>query len=366
VDIIDSYSADSNQKIMVALAGGATLDVFCSQHVGEVASFIDQGQLENLHPFISRFNTDTSGIADLFPSIEKDGKLFTLPYRKSVYVMYYCKNLFDQVNLPYPDPLKPITWDEYTQLAQKLTTGSGDSKTWGILNYAPTNAWWRTSANAVGANNPAVPAQLAEYKKSAKATYDWSYTYKVQEPYQARTGVDGGDTTANFLTKKYGMMVNGDWQVLFFQNDNRTADAKLRFDLAPVPYYAGQEPYSTGVATAACINVKSKVKDEGYKFISALAGEEGAKFLAGYNMLPAWSSPAVKDIFVKTLNATAGIEHGDVFFTQKVRSQVPPDVRYAPAQRIVTQEMSLYLLQEQDLDKTFDVIAKRIKDEVEQ
>ena len=78
-------------------------------------------------------------------------------------------------------------------------------------------------------------------------------------------------------------------------------------------------------------------------------------------MIPAWSSPEIITIFREQLPMPRNI---DVFFTQRVQNQAPFNAQFNQALTIMNQEMSLFLLLEQDLDRTFDTIARRIRDEI--
>jgi multiple sugar transport system substrate-binding protein len=362
VTVNPTFSADIFQKYVVAMSGGATMDVFCYSTVAGMATYVSAGQTEDLSPYITKYNIDTGGIASLLDAFKKEsGTINFLPYRKSVWVLFYNKKIFDEAGIPYPDPVKPITWEEYTELGKRLTKGSGENKIWGILNFAPNSNWFRIPANTAGANNPMKPADLEQFKKAAKLSWDFSYTYNIQPPYSERTGTAGGDYIGAFLQGKYAMFINGDWVLNLISNAVRDNKGSISYDMAPLPYWAGSEPTSTGVPCVAAINVNSKVKDEAFKFASFLAGEDGAKVLAGESILPAWSSPSVQDIFLKSATS---VENGEAFFNQKVNSQSPLDAKYDSAMRITVEEVSLYLLEEQDLNKTFDTIARRIKEEV--
>jgi multiple sugar transport system substrate-binding protein len=351
---IDDYL----QKLTVSLSGGATVDIICQSNPAPMAEFIALGQILEMSDLMKKHSFDGSGVSGFLDSFRAElGGIYGLPYRKSVWVLFYNKRIFDAAGIPYP---KNYTWEQYTDTARRLTSGSGENKIYGILNFQPTSGWWRIAANVTGANNPIIPEHLVEFKKAARLTWDWSYTDKVQPPYSERTGTAGGDYWGAFLQGKYGMVITGDWLVNML-NNGIAQGADLQYDIAEVPYWAGQEPYSAGVPTLAGITKSSKHPDEAFKFISFLAGNEGARFFAGEGMIPARGSQEIIDIFKRDLPSP---KNTDVFFTQKVYNQAPFDANYNKAMVIVNQEMSLYFLNEQDLDTTYDTIARRIKDEI--
>jgi multiple sugar transport system substrate-binding protein len=347
------------QKLTVALSGGSTIDVFCLTNPGEAGEFINLGQAKPLDDLIAKIGFDESGVAGFLDSFRAElGKVYGLPYRKSIWTLFYNKKLFDEAGIPYP---VNYTWEKYTEVGRHLTKGSGQDRVYGILNYQPTSGWWRIAANVTGANNPIETDDLAEFKKAAKLVWDWSYTYQCQPPYSERTGTAGGDYAGSFSQGKFGMTVCGDWLINMLNNNNASG-ANLDYDIANCPYWEGDEPYSAGVPTLSIITNTSKHPEEAFKFIAYLSGLEGAKFLAGEGLVPAWSSPEIRAIFGKQVSSPKNL---DALFMQKTYSQAPFDPDYNPAMRIVNQEMSLYFLNEQDLDKTYDTIAMRIKEEIE-
>ena len=61
--------------------------------------------------------------------IRIDDKLYGLPFRNDYYLLYYNKTLFDQAGVEYPK--NDMTWDEYRELAKKMTSGEGNDKIYG-------------------------------------------------------------------------------------------------------------------------------------------------------------------------------------------------------------------------------------------
>ena len=65
-------------------------------------------------------------------TLKMNEKYYVLPYRSSSYAIFYNKDIFDKAGEPYPID---ITWEEYAQIAKRLTSGSGENKIWG--GYIP-------------------------------------------------------------------------------------------------------------------------------------------------------------------------------------------------------------------------------------
>ena len=48
-------------------------------------------------------------------------------------MLYFNKDLFDKAGVPYPSA--DMTWDEYEELAKKMTSGEGSAKVYGTHNH---------------------------------------------------------------------------------------------------------------------------------------------------------------------------------------------------------------------------------------
>lgn len=75
--------------------------------------------------------------ADFFPIFMEantfNGRLWTMPFNKSIYVLYYNKGLFQKNSLSYPR-----TWDELREVAKKLTVRESEKPTRYGLVYTPS------------------------------------------------------------------------------------------------------------------------------------------------------------------------------------------------------------------------------------
>ena len=105
-----------------------------------------------LDDLIAANNTDITGAQATIDATKIDGKIYSLPYKTSSWFVVYNKDVFDAAGEPYPDG--DWTWEEYAEVAARLTSGEGADKVYGSLNFQPTSMWWRVPANTKGAINP--------------------------------------------------------------------------------------------------------------------------------------------------------------------------------------------------------------------
>ena len=88
---------------------------------------------------------------------------------------------------------------------------------------------------------------------------------------------------------------------------------------------------------------------------------EGAELLVQNDYFPAWSSDEIIEAYTSNKESP---EHIEFIVNQKIGSQVPCDENYNTAQNIVKEEVSLYLLGEQELDATKQMILDRFANEI--
>ena len=350
-------SNDYETKLVTAFSGGADIDCFAVASPPTLAAYQAKGQVYALDEMIEANNTDLSGFQQTIDDTKIDGKIYSLPYKTSAWVVYYNKDIFDAAGVPYPEG--DWTWDEYYETAAKLTSGEGADKIYGSLNYQPTSMWWRVPANGKGSINPLVEEQLDDWLAAAefnKKLSDDGY----QPPYADRAGEAGADYTGAFLQGKYGMMYNGDW-VIEMLNSAIADGETLNYDIAPLPHYEGEEPMTTGAPGLLMISENSDNKEESFDFISYCTGVEGAELLVQNDYFPAWSSDEIIEAYTSNKESP---EHIEFIVNQKIGSQVPCDENYNTAQNIVKEEVSLYLLGEQELDATKQMILDRFANEI--
>ena len=116
VQIQQIESGTLSQKITLAIASGAPLDVFTSP-VALAPKLGREGRLMNLNGMIDSLG----GKDEWYPTtlIELDGKVVAVPYGTGGQVLWYRKDLFDAAGLSAPE-----RWPEWLNASAKLTDKS--------------------------------------------------------------------------------------------------------------------------------------------------------------------------------------------------------------------------------------------------
>ena len=351
-------SSDYTVKLQTVLGGGGDVDMFGISSPPGLAEYVNKGAVRPLDDLIAAAGTDLSGVQSILDSIAIDGKTYGLPYKTSSWFVVYNKDIFDAAGVPYPTGA--WTWEEYAEIAAKLTSGEGADKIYGSLNFQPTSMWWRVPGNSMGATNPLNDDELHAWMRAAEFCKSLSDAGS-QPLYEDMAGDAGADYAGNFLQGKYGMFYNGDWVIEMLNTAIRNGDGNVNYDIAPLPHWEGEQAVTPGAATVLMVTESSKNAEAAYDFIAFCTGAEASKTLLAMDYFPAWQDDNTVATYCEGKTAP---EHIEFVVNQDIISQVPCDALYNPATNVIKEEVSLYLLGEQDIETTEENCKARIQDEV--
>lgn len=114
------YDQLTSKQILDVQSGTGEFDVFDYFYFG-LGDLVDAGALTDLTEWIDA-NGNEIGVGGYLPSIYDpytllDGKRYGLPYDGDIHILFYNQELFDRYRV---EP--PTTWDEYDEVAAKITT----------------------------------------------------------------------------------------------------------------------------------------------------------------------------------------------------------------------------------------------------
>lgn len=342
------------QQMRVLKSRGKQVDCIFNPNTAAAVVMKNKGLLKNLDAWLEGTDTEQQ-YGQWYQGGGDDIGSYMMPYRMSRWVVYYNKTLFDRLGVSYPE--ERWTWEDYEKKAAELTRRLAGVQTYGSLSFDPGSIWWRVPARTAGANNPMEPRDLAEFKKAAEWCYHLTYDLGAQMPYSERTGSSGSGYEGTFLQGNIGMYFCGDWSVAVLNKKIETDYPNFVYDVAPMPHWEGEENWVISDAAVVSVAEAALYPDEAADFVKFVSGEEGAKLLAAQSIIPAWNSPEIVEAFS---NAADMPEHTEYFFQKGKASQIPADYRYDEAMEIMRDEVTLYLLQEQSLEKTFQNIELEI------
>ncbi len=117
----------------------------------DLQTFIDNGYVVPLQPFIDEMDDSEAYVSDFAPafmrnSVDEDGTIWALPFQRSTPVLYYNKDLFEEVGL---DPeTAPANREEMVEFGKMLTLPDGER--WGLLIPSDGFPYWMFQGFAIG------------------------------------------------------------------------------------------------------------------------------------------------------------------------------------------------------------------------
>ena len=256
-----------------------------------------EGVLENLDPWIEQSGYDLS---DYWPALLEsamyEGSVHGFPRDISVDVLYYNKDIFDEVGLAYPDDT--WTWDGFLAAADKLTVVEDSGR---VARYAlgmeggKFQLW-------VGQNDGSI---FDDMRNPSKCTLD--------QP----AAVEGIQFFADLMNNNYAMrsanlnQAGGDAAVfaggqvaMIIQNASRVSqfnEAGLNYDVAVVPIPEGGQRSNAAGGAAWVMSSGSNNKEAAWTFLSWLQSTDGGQYLYTQSgeIFPALQSTARSDAFLK-------------------------------------------------------------------
>lgn len=235
----------------------------------------DKKQLLPLDDFMKKDSFDTSVYNGAAEQLQYNGVTYGLPYRSDWYVLYYNKDLFDAAGVAYPS--NDMTWDEYNELAAKMTSGEGSSKVYGGHNHT----WQALVTNwAVQDGKHTVVDKdysfLKPWYESALSLQDNGY---IQDYSTLKTA--NIHYSSVFKNQQCAMMPMGTWFISTMIQSRASDETSFNWGIARIPHPADTETgYTVGALTPLGISAYTDEPDLSWDFVKFATSKEAANILA--------------------------------------------------------------------------------------
>ena len=281
IEAVDIASENYGERVITMLAGGEEVDILTMKDVTQYNNLAQRGQLLEITDFIQTLDIDAyQGAIDY---LKMEDSYFAVPYRNDFWVIFYNQDIFDQHGIDYPEYL---TWEDYRELAAKLTSGTGSDKVYGAYQHS-----WRSTLHAFAGAQTEGDLLTPDY--SFMAPYYEVILGMQEDGSIMEYGTIRSSNTSYqsmFELEKAAMVPMGTWYMQqILTTAQETGTINMNWGLAPVPQMSnGNEEITTfGSPTSFAINANSKHAEEALRFIEFASGEEGAEVLAGIGIVPA-------------------------------------------------------------------------------
>lgn len=326
-------NADYDTKMTTMVAANQQLDVTEQESATIAYPLYEQGKIEPLNNYLDSDNSfKKSDIVDsAFYMNEKD--IVGIYWGAEVMNLFYSKKAFKDAGIAVPptDPGKAWKWDEFVNVAKKLTidkngknaTESGfDAKN--IKQYGfQMGKWWASWGNFVYSNGGDYITDDNKFGLSQPAAYeaiqkiaDLANVYHVAPTPVAEKGLPGIDVA--LASGQYAMGIDGQWNCLNLGNAN------VDFGTAALPVM--QKPVGQAISGMLTIMKNSKNKNESWTLLKYLEdpGVDIKLFKTG-NLMPIQKSWLTQPELLSqwTGNAAHPTEYKDSVINSLLNYSVP-------------------------------------------
>ena len=356
---IPDNGGDKLVQLDILAMGGGEIDIMPASD-GEQMVRMKNGMYAPLDEFIERDGIDMlASFGDILSYTSYDGVTYGYPFRSTVEGIWYNKDMFDAAGIPYPDG--SWTWDEYKEIAGKLTHGEGADKVYGTYTHN-FNGQWAPVANEVAPwygedglsniNSTEFRTQLERRKELDDLGYQLSYS-QIQATKATQASY--------FLSGKCAMVQAGSWIVINMKDqENYPHDFKI--GVAPLPRYDESVGSSSNFSVAAsilAIPANSKHKEEAWRFIRYMA-EEGALRIAATGNYPCYRL-VYDDNLISAFIKGSGLDVEDVrllFSDMTSVDQKPTGAAAAEYQQSMQEQSQLFFNGEKSAEEVLANIQR--------
>ena len=348
--LADNYS----DKLTTMLAGGDQTDVLTMKNVTDYARYATRGQLASLTDEAKKL--DKAKYRGLDP-FDLKGEYYALPYRSDFWVLFYNKTMLKDAGAD----LSNLTWQEYDDLAKKLTKGDGATKVYGTYHHV-----WRSVVQAIASAQTGGDQLTGDYQwmkeqytmaldvQKAGATIPWATANTQKVSYQTMFG-----------TEKTAMLPMGTWYAASLLADLAAGKVKVDWGIAPMPQIARNGKVTTfGSPTAFAVNKKAKNAKAATKFVTWASGPKGAAAIAKIGVTPAYNDQSITDAYFSVKGMPSDDLSKKAFQPTDVRLEMPVSDKSSDVDAILREEHQLIMTGEKTIDAGIAEMAKRVKSEV--
>jgi len=357
-------SSQYASKLLTMLAGNAAPDVFFLGAT-DYRSFAERNVLLDLTPnFGAEFSIDDF-ITSSAQIMEIDGKVYGVSSCTVSPVLYYNKKLFDDAGLPYPpsDPAKAWTWQEFVDVARKLTKKEGDKISqygaYGFENFYMTTALlFSNGVTLFNEDGTKMTINTPEAKEVLQAILD--LRQKEELAPEAKMLENVGMKAAQMLqTGKVAMLIDGSWAL------QELATMNFPVGVAALPKF--QHAATHGQAHVHAAWAKTKHPKEAWELIKFLSSEEYQIDLISEGLwMPNRKSLYTGEGIAKWYNDKVHPEGFKELVPFFLDAQPYPFalIRNNKVNSIITEETDKFWYSGQPVDQTVENIERRANEEL--
>jgi len=265
-------------------------------------SSLPTSSLLALDPFIQKNGFDMKPFGASINQLRVEGKLYELPYAVFPQLLTYNRDLFQSANVPAPKA--GWTWEQFREAAMRLTKGSGDTKVWG---FTTTSMEQMLEAYLIQRSGSLANADERALREAFQLFSTMVLTDQSSPAPVSRNTAGGEGGRAGIAAQIGATFGRADpftsgraamnlQSVGGIGRINR--QYTFQWDVAPMPTLPGSKAAVQATPQSYAINAQSKNPDAAWRFVSFLAGADGALAVAKAGMMPLYRTPAAKQAYI--------------------------------------------------------------------
>jgi multiple sugar transport system substrate-binding protein len=350
-------SQDYFKQLDLMASAGEEMDLILFSNVGDLVKRVDAGLLEPVTDFVEKEGIDINEVYNnSYPAI--NGDYYGLPMKNVTNLVMLNKAHLDKAGLEVPTDW---TWDDYKEYAKKLTTDGHYGSylhTWHNL-YSVLKTIGKAEDNMIlhedgtsNADDPMIRASLElrnELENVDKSSVPFTEILSQKMDYRQQ-----------FFSQSASMVPTGSFMI------TEWGQFTPEFEIAWAPWPKNKESDKSLAPMGGdllSIAKGSKHKQEAYDFMRWLTTEG---IVEQGIWTPAWKEADMSKVLETVVNGTKKPEAVHLESLKNALSSVESTDVIAPRSYITEAynefgaEVELYLLGEQDLDKTMKNIKEKI------
>lgn len=228
INVIDTSADEYNNSLGISLfAAQPDPDVIFVKDMGSMLQMADKNQILCLDDFINKEGFDLGVYKGVAEELQYDGKTYDM------------------------------TWDEYYDLAAKMTSGEGSSKVYGTHHHT-----WEalTSAFAVQDGEHTVVAKDYSFYKPWYEKTLWLQDNGYMQSY-ANLKTANIHYSSVFKNQQCAMMPIGTYFIATMIQSQKDGETDFNWGIATIPHPEGKSGYTVGATTPLAISAYTDVPD---------------------------------------------------------------------------------------------------------